>query len=61
MKCCYECENLRAKRWLPKNNKFEWRCSLDLDSHTPWDIWEEHNCPDFVQGYEDKEHELNET
>ena len=61
MKCCYECENLRYKRWLPKNNKFEWRCSLDSDSHTPWDIWEEHDCPDFVQGYEDKEHELNEA
>lgn len=57
MKCCYECENLRSKRWLPTNNKFEWRCSL---SHTPWDIWEEHNCPDFVQGYEDKEHALPE-
>ena len=42
----------------PQNNKFEWRCSLDSDSHTPWDIWEEHDCPDFVQGYEDEEHAL---
>ncbi len=59
MKCCYECENLRAKNWTaPVNSAFEWRCSL---SHTPWDdIWEEHNCPDFVQGYEDEEHALEE-
>ena len=57
MKCCYECENLRSKSWLPTNNRFEWRCSL---SHTPWDdVWEEHNCPDFVQGYEDEEHALS--
>ena len=59
MKCCYECENLRAKKWNASvNTAFEWRCSL---SHTPWDdIWEEHNCPDFVQGYEDEEHDLEE-
>ncbi len=57
MKCCYECENLRSKRWLPTNNRFEWRCTL---AHYVDDVWEEHNCPDFVQGYEDKEHALKE-
>mgnify|MGYP000851186925 FL=1 len=57
MKCCYECENLRSKRWLPTNNKFEWRCTL---AHYVDDVWEEHDCPDFVQGYEDEEHALQE-
>ena len=55
MKCCYECENLRSKRWLPTNNKFEWRCTL---AHYVDDVWEEHDCADFVQGYEDEEHAL---
>ena len=55
MKCCYECENLRSKRWLPTNNRFEWRCTF---THYVDDVWEEHDCPDFVQGYEDEEHDL---
>ena len=58
MKCCYECENLRDQSWTRTDRVFVWRCSI---SHYVDDIWEEIKCPDFVQGYEDKEHELNET
>lgn len=54
---CYECENLRAQSWTRTDRVFVWRCAIN---HYVDDIWEEINCPDFVQGYEDEEHALEE-